>query len=163
MVFLFKIACFKNSWKKSFFCWFMCKQHCKLYSKVGSFNHKNMLLNHKHLPPQPSNPFLPPYKLHIYILVEDLDTHWLIWNQEKRERTWNIKFLWSFWLIFYDWFFKQKYFSDVCRPYPGQLMLKIYSLNCFMQHLLLLIKTKFQRATIDQLSVLIVQQLCSTV
>lgn len=26
-------------------------------------------------PPQPSNPFLPPYKLHIYILVEDLDTH----------------------------------------------------------------------------------------
>lgn len=108
--FLFKIACFKNSWKKSFFCWFMCKQHCKLYSKVGSFNHKNMLLNHKHLPPQPSNPFLPPYKLHIYILVEDLDTHWLIWNQEKRERTWNIKFLWSFWLIFYDWFFKQIFF-----------------------------------------------------
>lgn len=87
MVFLFKIACFKNSWKKSFFCWFMCKQHCKLYSKVGSFNHKNMLLNHKHLPPPTLKSLPTPIQIaYIYILVEDLDTHWLIWNQEKRER-----------------------------------------------------------------------------
>lgn len=36
-------------------------------------------------------------------------------------------------------------------------------LENFMQHLLLLIKTKFQRAMIDQLMALISRQLCSEV
>lgn len=50
--------------------------------------------------------------------------------------------------------------------YPGQLMLliflELFLENC-MQHLLLLIKTKFQRAMIDQLRALIGRQLCSEV
>lgn len=53
-------------------------------------------------------------------------------------------------------------------PYPGQLTFNVIDIlgivleNC-MQHLLLLIKTKFQRAMIDQLRALIGRQLCSEV
>lgn len=123
-----------------------------------------------HEQPNPPPPFpLTPIQI-AYALswIGGSFGHWFwIRRRESLREHWYIIFLWSFWFIFHD-FFNRSIFqlyafpSSVSRAINVIDILGIVLENC-MQHLLLLIKTKFQRAMIDQLRALISRQLCSEV
>lgn len=153
-VFLFEIAGLKIPEKKGFL-------HCKLYFTVSSFKHNSWAPP----PPFPPTPIQIAYTLS-WIGGSFGHWFWIRRRESLREHRYII-FLWSFWFIFHD-FLNRSIFqlyafpSSVSRAINVIDILGIVLENC-MQHLLLLIKTKFQRAMIDQLRALIGRQLCSEV
>lgn len=145
---------FKNPWKKGFFYIVSCTLQWAVLSIIVS------------TPPPPS--LLPSIQI-AYTLswIGGSFGHWFWIRRESLREHWYIIFLWSFWFIFHD-FLNRSIFqlyafpSSVSRAINVIDILGIVLENC-MQHLLLLIKTKFQRAMIDQLRALISRQLCSEV